>query len=117
MKLITSIAASAALALAAIAVPTAASANEVLSNQEAMEKCGFNQNQINNGFFCVKSTTSTVTTRSIGSGKTASSTRCQDAEIVVVTYSSYNQNGQLMEDRTVVESTGEQGDWGASYAC
>jgi hypothetical protein len=78
MKLITSIAASAALALTAFAVPTMASA-EVLSNQEAMEKCGFNQNQVNNGFYCVKSTTSTVTTRSIGSGKTASSTRCQDA--------------------------------------
>ncbi|MDZ4108448.1 MAG: hypothetical protein U1E18_02480 [Brevundimonas sp.] len=117
MKLITSIAASAALAISAFAVPSVASANEILSDQEAMEKCGFNAQQVGNGFYCVKSTITTVTTRSIGSGKTSSSTRCQDAETVVVTYSSYNQNNQLMEDRTVVESSGEQGDWGASYAC
>lgn len=118
MKFITSIAASAALAFGVVAVPSIASA-EVLSSPLAMEKCGFNANQIRQGFYCVKTVELSATgeTREIGSGGQGanSSVRCQDEVAETVTYSSYNHRGQWMEDRTVVEYGDTK--WGSSYTC
>jgi hypothetical protein len=120
MKLITSIAASAALAFGVVAVPSIASA-EVLSSPLAMEKCGFNANQIRQGFYCVKTVEFSATgeTRNIGSSNpnaNPNASRCQAEFAETVTYSSYNHRGQWMEDRTVVEY-GEDTEWGPAYAC
>jgi hypothetical protein len=108
MKLLTSIAASTALALSIVAVPVVASA-QTSSVTVAGSNCGFNANQIRNGFTCVATFETTGVSREIGGGR-----NCQDAELSVVTYTSINRNGQVMEDRTVVEDLG-QTDWGSSY--
>ena len=106
MKLMTSLAASAALALAAFAVPTVVAAETV---EVAGSNCGFNANQIANGFKCYATFDTTDISREIGGGK-----NCQDAQLVTVTYTSVNRNGRVMEDRTVVEDLGTT-DWGSSY--
>jgi hypothetical protein len=125
MKILTSLAASAVLAVGAIAMPSMAVASsndgEVLSDTLAMEKCGFNARQINNGFYCVKTVEFSATgeTRQIGSSNpnaNSNASRCQVQFAETVTYSSYNRNGELMEDRTVVEY-GDDTEWGPSYAC
>lgn len=106
MKLITSIAASAALAIGAFAVPTIASAE---TNEVSGAYCGFNANQIANGFKCYETLDTTDISREIGGGR-----NCQDAQLVVVTYTSVNRNGRVMEDRTVVVELG-QTEWGSAY--
>lgn len=118
MKFMTTIAASAALALGVVAAPSFASA-ETLPNAQAMEKCGFNANQIRQGFYCVKTVelSATGATREIGSGGqgASNSVRCQAEFAETVTYSSYNHRGQWMEDRTVIEYGDSE--WGPSTPC
>lgn len=108
MKLLTSLAASAALALSIVAVPAVASAQTNTVEVDG-SNCGLNSNQIRNGFTCVATFETTGVSREIGGGR-----NCQDAELTVVTYSSINRNGKVMEDRTVVVDLG-QTDWGSSY--
>jgi hypothetical protein len=125
MKSMIAVTASAALALSALAIPSAASAQiaggEILSDAEARLKCGFNNQQIARGFYCVKTIEFSATgeSRQIGSkgrgNANPNSIRCQDQYAETVTYSSYNFNSEWMEERTVVEYGDVE--WGSSYRC
>lgn len=71
--------------------------------------CGLNDNQLSRGFTCVEVPDTDFISRLIGNNR-----NCQDATVTTTSYLSYNANGQLMEDRTIV---GEpvQSDWSSSY--
>lgn len=73
--------------------------------------CGFNANQLDNGFTESTVTTTETVTRTIGNGS-----RCQDATIKTSVTSCFNRSGALMDTRTVTAIL-EESDWGPSYSC
>jgi hypothetical protein len=98
-----------AIVPAALAAMFIAGAAQAAEQDYTGEFCTLNSNQINNGFYCTQEATTREVSRVIGNGQ-----RCQDATVTETTYRTYNQNNQLMSDRTVVTEPA-QSDWSSSY--